>query len=346
VAALPEDRRRAALADAGYVAPQWPVPYGLSAPPAAQIAIDTELDRAGITRSDLSIGGWAAAAVVTHGSPAQRERFARPTLRGEITWCQLFSEPDAGSDLASVRTRAVRADGGWRLTGQKVWTSLARDADWAICLARTDPAAPKHRGLTYFLVDMRSPGIEIRPLREITGRAFFNEVFLDEVFVPDDCVVGECGDGWRIARSTLAGERVAMGRGSALGDEVETLLAAVGARGQAADPAVAEQVGAVVAGGLAGSLMDLRAALAELAGAGDTHQAAVRKLVGVAHRQSVAETALVLCGPDGAASDGPAGDAVYAFLLSRCLSIAGGTSQILLSVVAERALGLPREQAR
>ena len=273
-------------------------------------------------------------------------RFARPTLRGEITWCQLFSEPDAGSDLASVRTRAVRDGTGWRLSGQKVWTSLARDADWAICLARTDPAAPKHRGLTYFLVDMHSPGIEIRPLREITGRAFFNEVFLDEVFVPGDCVVGECGDGWRIARSTLASERVAMGRGSALGDEVETLIDAVGAGGQAADPAVAGQIGAVVAGGLAGSLMDLRAALAELAGAGDTHQAAVRKLVGVAHRQSVAETALVLSGADAAASDGPADDAVYAFLLSRCLSIAGGTSQILLSVVAERALGLPRGEAR
>ena len=346
VAALPEDRRRAALADAGYVAPQWPAPYGLSAPPAAQIVIDAELAQAGIARPDLSIGGWAAAAVVSHGSPAQRERFARPTLRGEITWCQLFSEPDAGSDLASVRTRAVQVDGGWRLTGQKVWTSRARDADWAICLARTDPAAPKHRGLTYFLVDMHSPGIEIRPLREITGRAFFNEVFLDEAFVPDDCVVGECGDGWRIARSTLASERVAMGRGSALGDEVETLIAAVGAGGHAAGPAVAEQVGAVVASGLAGSLMDLRAALAELAGAGDTHQAAVRKLVGVAHRQAVAETALVLSGPDGAASDGPAGDAVYAFLLSRCLSIAGGTSQILLSVVAERALGLPRDEAR
>jgi 3-oxochol-4-en-24-oyl-CoA dehydrogenase len=306
------------------------------------------------TLPDLSIGGWAAAAVVSHGTPAQRERFAGPTLRGEITWCQLFSEPDAGSDLASVRTRAERVPGegagedgpGWRLTGQKVWTSLARDADWAICLARTDPAVPKHRGLTYFLVDMHSRGIEIRPLREITGRAFFNEVFLDQVFVPDDCVVGECGDGWRIARSTLASERVAMGRGSALGEEVEALLAAVTTGGLAADPAAAGQVGTVVAGGLAGSVMDLRSALAQLAGAGDTHQAAVRKLVGVAHRQSAAETALVLSGPDGAASDGPAAEAVHAFLLSRCLSIAGGTIQILLSVVAERALGLPREEAR
>jgi len=343
IAVLPSHRQRAALADAGYVAPQWPAPYGLSASPAEQLVIDQELDRAGVSRPDLVIGGWAGPAIIRYGTPAQRERFVRPTLRGEITWCQLFSEPDAGSDLAAVRTRAVREAGGWQLTGQKVWTSLAHEADWAICLARTDPEAPKHRGLTYFLVDMHSAGIEIRPLREITGRAAFNEVFLDGVFVPGDCVVGECGDGWRIARSTLATERVAMGRGSALGDEVEQLIGAVAGAGLAGDPAVQEQVGALVASGLAGSLMDLRSAMAQLAGADEGHQAAVRKLVGVAHRQAVAETALTLCGPDGAAGDGPAADAVYGFLLSRCLSIAGGTSQILLNVVAERALGLPRE---
>jgi alkylation response protein AidB-like acyl-CoA dehydrogenase len=352
IVALPDHQQRVALADAGYAAPQWPAPYGLSASPAAQLVIDQELNRAGVPRPDLAIGGWAGLAIIGHGTPAQRERFARPTLRGEITWCQLFSEPDAGSDLASVRTRAERVKGdgevggGWRLTGQKVWTSLAHEADWAICLARTDPAAPKHRGLTYFLVDMHSDGIEIRPLREITGRAMFNEVFLDAVFVPDDCVVGNCGDGWRVARSTLAAERVAMGRGSALGDEVEGLIGAVTAGGLAADPGIREQVGALVAGGLAGSLMDLRAAMAQLGGVEDGHQAAVRKLVGVAHRQAVAEAALVLCGPDGAAGDGAAADAVHEFLLTRCLSIAGGTSQILLSVVAERALGLPREEVR
>jgi hypothetical protein len=352
VAALPPDRRRAALADAGYVAPHWPAPYGLGASPTDAFVIDEELHRAGLTRPDLVIGGWAGLAVVQHGSPAQRERFAGPTLRGEITWCQLFSEPEAGSDLASLRTRALRvkedgeAAGGWRLTGQKVWTSLAREADWAICLARTDPAAPKHRGLTYFLVDMRSNGIEIRPLREITGRAAFNEVFLDEVFVPDDCVVGECGDGWRIARSTLATERVAIGRGSALGDEVEDLIGRVRSAGLATDPRVLEQLGALVAGGLAGSLLDLRSALAQLRGTDAGQLAAVRKLLGVAHRQSVAETALTLCGPDGAAADGSTADPVHEFLLTRCLSIAGGTTQILLSVVAERVLGLPREEMR
>jgi alkylation response protein AidB-like acyl-CoA dehydrogenase len=352
VAALPEQERRAALADSGYAAPQWPAPYGLSASPAAQLVIDAELNAAGLSRPDLTIGGWAGPAIISHGTPAQRERFVMPTLRGEITWCQLFSEPGAGSDLASVRTRAERVTGdgevgeGWRLTGQKVWTSLAADADWAICLARTDPAAPKHRGLTYFLVDMRSSGIEIRPLREITGRAMFNEVFLDGVVVPDDCVVGDPGGGWRVARSTLASERVAMGRGSALGDEVEGLIEAVRAGGPAVGPGALEQVGALVAGGLAGSLMDLRAALAQLGGVEESHQAAVRKLMGVAHRQSAAETALALCGPEGAASDGAAAGAVHEFLLTRCLSIAGGTSQILMSVVAERALGLPREEAR
>ena len=360
VAALPPGLRRAALADAGYVAPQWPPPYGLGASPGEVSMIDEELDRAGLIRPDLVIGGWAGLAVVQHGSQAQQERFAGPTLRGEITWCQLFSEPGAGSDLAALQTRARRVAGdseggtGWRLAGQKVWTSLAREADWAICLARTDPAGPRHRGLTFFLVDMHSDGIEIRPLREITGRAVFNEVFLDEVFVPDDCVLGEPGDGWRIARSALATERVAMGRGSALGDEVEGLIATVRAAGLSTDPRVMEQLGALVAEGLAGSVLDLRSALAQLPGAGarrgpgaDPGQlAAVRKLLGVAHRQSVAEAALALCGPEGAAADGAGSGPVHEFLLSRCLSIAGGTTQILLSVVAERVLGLPREEMR
>jgi alkylation response protein AidB-like acyl-CoA dehydrogenase len=305
---------------------------------------------------DLGVGGWAIPAITAHGTQAQRDRFAGPTLRGEITWCQLFSEPEAGSDLASLRTRAERVPGewagdtgrpagggGWRLTGQKVWTSLARQADWAICLARTDVGAAKHRGITYFLVDMNSDGIDIRPLREITGRELFNEVFLDRVFVPDDCVVGNPGDGWRIARSTLAAERVAMGRGSALGDAVEGLIDTVRAGGLAADPGVAEQLGALVADGLAGSLMDLRSTLAQLRGAEAGAQSAVRKLVGVAHRQAVAEAALTWSGPDGAAADGATADAVNEFLHTRCLSIAGGTTQILLSAVAERVLGLPRE---
>ena len=266
------------------------------------------------------IGAWAGPAIERYGTPEQQDRFLGPTRRGEITWCQLFSEPEAGSDLAGLRTRAERADGGWRLTGQKVWTSLARQADRAIGLARTNADVPKHQGLTYFLVDMHAPGIDIRPLREITGRTMFNEVFLDDVFVPDDCVLGAPGDGWRIAMSTLATERVAIGSGQ--DEATETLLAAGGA-----DSIYAERTGLHVATGLSIAALGERGA-----------HPAIRKLIGTGHRQAVAETVLDLLGPDGAAESEASGE----FLLTRCLSIAGGTTQILLNQVAERVLGLPR----
>ena len=346
IALLPFDQQRGALTDAGYAAPAWPPPYGLSASPAACLVIDDELGRAGLARPDIVIGGWAIPAILSHGSGAQADRFAGPTLRGEITWCQLFSEPEAGSDLASLRTRADRADGGWLLTGQKVWTSLARQAGWAICLARTDASVPKHKGLTYFLVAMDSPGIDVRPLREMTGRQMFNQVFLDQVFVPDNCVVGAPGDGWRAARTTLASERVAMGAASSVGEAVEQLLGLATRCGAAADPVVRQQLGALIATGMAVSLLDLQAVIAQLRGADPGPLAAVRKLVGVSHRQAVAETALELTGPAGATADGQGSEILHEFLLTRCLSIAGGTTQILLSLIAERLLGLPREEAR
>jgi len=192
---------------------------------------------------------------------------------------------------------------------------------------------------------MRGRGIEVRPLREITGRAMFNEVFLDDVFVPDECVVGEPGQGWRVARTTLASERVAMVRGAGLGEDAEELLAAA-ADGGVADPITADQIGARLAESLALSVLDDRLARAVARGEEPGQAAAVRKLLGVAHRQAVAETALALAGVQGAAADGRAAEAVDSFLLTRCLSIAGGTSQILLSLVAERLLGLPREETR
>jgi 3-oxochol-4-en-24-oyl-CoA dehydrogenase len=352
VSATPPDHWRDGLVEIGYAAPAWPPPYGLSASPAALLIVDEELAKAGIERPDLGIGAWAIPAIAAHGTAEQLDRFAGPTLLGEITWCQLFSEPEAGSDLASLRTNAVRvkgegdAGGGWRLTGQKVWTSLASEADWAICLARSDQAAAKHKGITCFLVRMRDPGIEVRPLREITGRAMFNEVFLDNVFVPDDCVVGQPGEGWPVARTTLATERVAMVRGAGLGEDAEELLAAAAADGNVTDPIAADQIGARLAESLALSVMDDRLAAAVARGEEPGQTAAVRKLLGVAHRQALAETALALAGVQGAAADGRAAAAVDGFLLTRCLSIAGGTSQILLSLVAERVLGLPREETR
>ena len=199
-----------------------------------------------------------------------------------------------------------------------MWTSLARQADWAICLARTDPDVPKHEGLTYFLVDMHAPGIDIRPLREITGRTMFNEVFLDDVFVPDDCVLGAPGDGWRIAMSTLATERVAIGTGQ---DE------AVQAAGRRADPLC--RTGRVSPG---------QRTCRRPAGRTRRRTPRSASCSAPAHRQAVAETALELLGPDGAAE----AEASHEFLLTRCLSIAGGTTQILLTQVAERVLGLPR----
>ena len=265
-------------------------------------------------RDNTDIGAWVGPAIEKYGTQAQQDRFLAPTRDGRITWCQLFSEPEAGSDLASLRTRAERTDAGWRLTGQKVWTSLARQADWAICLARTDPDVPKHHGITYFLVDMHAPGIDIRPLREITGRTMFNEVFLDDVFVPDDRVLGAPGEGWRVAMSTLSAERVAIGTGPA------QIFPAT-------DPEYSERAGYHLACGHAVALLDERG----------THPA-IRKLLGTAHRQAVAETALEQLGPDGAAET----EASQEFLLTRCLSIAGGTTQILLTQVAERVLGLPR----
>lgn len=338
---LDAGQQREQLAEAGYLAPEWPPPHGLGAAPPLQLLIDQELERAEVARPDLVVGAWAAPTILTHGTGEQQRRFLRPTLRGDITWCQLFSEPGAGSDLASLRTRATREGGGWRLRGQKVWTSVAREADWAICLARTDPEAPRHRGITYFLVDMSSPGIEVRPLREITGDAVFNEVFLDGVLVPDNGVVGEVDDGWKVARSTLANERVAISAGSALGDETEELLARAGKLDVGAEDR--RRIGEVVARGLAVSVLGLRATLRQIRGQPGA-ESSVEKLVGVQHRQDAAQLGLDLLGPAGSVVDEDS--SAHRFLNSRCLSIAGGTTQVLRTVVAERVLGLPRENRR
>ncbi|MQY18053.1 Acyl-CoA dehydrogenase FadE34 [Nocardia sp. RB20] len=337
IAALPVEQQRDALVDTGLFAPHWPAPYGRGAGPILRTLIDEQVRNAGITVPDITIGNWAVPTLLQHGSPEQIERFVRPTLRGEVIWCQLFSEPEAGSDLAALRTTATRVEGGWQLRGQKVWTSLANVANWAICLARTDASAAKHRGISYFLVDMSSPGIEVRPLVQITGEARFSEVFLDDVFVPDECLVGQLGAGWKIARSTLSSERVAMG-GSGIGDALEALIAAAPTSGPGAE-LIADRIGELVSDAVAGLLLETRAAQRMLAGGDPGPQSSVRKLVGVRHRQAVAEFAVELTGTAGAQDT----DLVKEFLLTRCLSIAGGTEQILLTVAGERILGLPRE---
>jgi alkylation response protein AidB-like acyl-CoA dehydrogenase len=336
VAALPAERQQAALAEAGLLAPHWSRPYGREAGPAEQLLIDQEMAAAGLKRPDLVIGWWAAPTILEHGSPEQIERFVPATLRGELFWCQLFSEPGAGSDLASLRMKAIRAEGGWRLTGQKVWTSRADWAQWGVCLARTDADAPKHKGITYFLVDMKSPGIEIRPLREITGDNLFNEVFFDDVFVPDAMVVGRVNDGWRLARTTLANERVAMAHGTALGNPMEELLRTVTELDL--DPAVQDTLGELIRSAQVGSLLDQRIAQLALGGQDPGPQASARKLIGVRYRQALSELRMELSEGAGVLEN----KEVHDFLNTRCLTIAGGTEQILLTLAGERLLGLPR----
>ncbi|GGK59962.1 acyl-CoA dehydrogenase [Nocardia camponoti] len=326
--------QRDALVKAGLLMPHWPKPYGREADPLTSMQIAEALRVADIEVPELAVAGWAIPTLLKWGTPEQVERFVWPTLHGDVTWCQLFSEPGAGSDLAALRTTAERVDGGWVLRGQKVWTSLGSVADWGICLARTDQTVAKHRGISYFLVDMRAAGVNIRPLIQITGEDRFSEVFLDDVFVPDDDLVGGLGDGWKIARTTLSAERVAMG-GGGIGGALEALLAAFGPDSELRE----DRFGAFIASQVAGTLLDQRIALATVAGADAGAQASVRKLVGVRHRQDLAEYAWELTGFAGATET----PELKEFLLTRCLSIAGGTEQILLTMAAERILGLPRE---
>ncbi|MBW3662570.1 MAG: acyl-CoA dehydrogenase [Actinobacteria bacterium] len=340
---LDEDGQHRELADAGYLVAEMPEPWGRGAGAIEQLVIEAELRDAGIRRPSLAIGQWVIPTLLTYGTPEQQDRYIRPTLHGDIAWCQLFSEPGAGSDLASLQTKAVRVDGGWRLTGQKVWTSLAQQADLAICLARTNPDAPKHDGITYFIVDMQNDGVDVRPLRELTGEAMFNEVFLTDVFVPDDQVVGDVDSGWRVARNTLAHERVAMASGTTFGGSVEGLLRFLESRPERDDPRIRDELAILLGDGLSVGLLSHRTTLRQLAGADPGPGASVRKLLGVEHDQRVSEFALSLLGPDGAITDGDGGRWSRAYLLNRCLTIAGGTSEIQRNVIGERLLGLPRD---
>jgi alkylation response protein AidB-like acyl-CoA dehydrogenase len=278
-----------------------------------------------------------------------------PTLRGELVWCQLFSEPGAGSDLAGLRTRAERVDGGWRITGQKIWTSLARQAQWGICIARTDQDAPKHQGITYFLVDMASGGIEIRPLRECTGEAVFNEVFLDGVFVPDALVVGQVNQGWQVTRNTLANERVGLTTSFQLGGDLTQLVELTGELDLAGDPVVRANIGRLACDEHALRLLGLRATLKQLSGTDPGATANVRKLLAMEHGQDVTEYGYTLLGAEGAlwggrqqrggeqGTSGPRGKWTHYVLASRAMTIGGGTTQVNLNVIGERMLGLPRD---
>ncbi|MGW7110134.1 acyl-CoA dehydrogenase [Streptomyces xanthophaeus] len=331
---------RRILAPTGYAAPYLPPPYGLGAGPVEQLVVQQELAAAGVRLADLGIATWVVPSLLAYGTPEQQERHLLPTLRGDVTWCQLFSEPGAGSDLASLRTKAERTeDGGWVVNGQKVWTSSAHSADYGILLARTDPDAPKHKGLGYFLVDMRAPGIDIRPLKEITGEALFNEVYFDDVRLPADALVGAADGGWKVARNTLGNERVHMADQMTFDTGLEALLA----RSTDLEGGYRARIGALAAEAHALACIGLRTTLQQVSGLEPGAGASIRKLVQTPHQQRTAELALELLGPAGAVCEGAGERAVHGMLMSRCLTIAGGTTQVQLNVVAERILGLPRD---
>src|SRR5215470_2278440 len=351
IAAAPKAEQAGRLAAGGWVTPHLPSPWGRDASPLEQLVIAEELRAAGLRTPGLGIGAWVVPALVQYGTPEQQQRFLPATLSGATVWCQLFSEPGAGSDLASLTTRAERVkgdgeggagDGGWRLSGQKVWTSLAKHAAWAICIARTDPDAPRHDGITYFLVDMASPGISVRPLQEMTGDSLFNEVFLDDVFVPGDQVVGEVNGGWKVARTTLANERVSLSQSWTFGCGAADLLEVVRGQGEGPDAALLERTGRLVSEGHAIDLLGVRATLKRLSGTEPGATGSVRKLVGMRYAQRIAEECWALSGAEGAVYGTRWSRAV---LFTRALTIGGGTTDVQLNIIGERLLGLPRDPA-
>jgi alkylation response protein AidB-like acyl-CoA dehydrogenase len=347
VAAADAAEQRAALVETGLLQPHWPAPWGRGADPLDQLVIDEELAAAGVGRPHLAVGAWALPTIIAHGTEEQQERWVRPTLLGQMAWCQLFSEPGAGSDLAALSTKATRVEGGWFLNGQKVWTSLAQQADFGICLARSDPDAAKHAGITYFIVDMHAEGIDIRPLRELTGAAMFNEVFMTDVFVPDDAVIGQPGEGWRIGRTTLANERVSMSSGASFGNGVESLIRILAGRQEGSESpgaaAMVRELGHLLIEAQSIALLGHRATLRTLSGVDPGSGSSVRKLLGAEHEQRVQEMGMAMYGADGAVLDGKAERWEQGFLSTRCLTIAGGTSEVQRNVIAERILGQPRD---
>ncbi|WP_214408619.1 acyl-CoA dehydrogenase [Sphaerisporangium fuscum] len=348
IAKLEGKEQKRALAGKGFVMPHLPKPWGRGASPLEQVLIHQELKAARVRLPQMIIGAWVVPSIAAYGTQEQQERFLPATLSGEMIWCQLFSEPGAGSDLASLQMKAEKVEGGWKLNGQKIWTSVAHVAEWGICIARTDTSKPKHDGITYFVVDMKSPGVTVRPLTEMTGENLFNEVFFDDVFVPDDLVVGEVDEGWRVARNTLSNERVSLSSGSGgTGASVPDLLGLASRLGRELDPVERQELAGVVCEGHSINALSLRVTLKQLAGAEPGADASVRKLLSTSHAQHVSECAVGLLGAAATiAADMKLGDAGYwnrAVLATRAMTIYGGTTEVQLNIIAERMLGLPRD---
>ena len=347
------------LAEAGFAAPHWPRPWGLGADPVHQLIIDDELRRAGVRRPENPIGiGWAGPTIIHAGTHVQKQRYLLPLLAGEELWCQLFSEPGAGSDLAGLSTRAVRDGESYVVTGQKVWTSFAHVARFGILIARTDPGAPRHRGISYFICPMDTPGITVRPVIDMTGAHSFNEVFLDEVRIAAENLVGDENDGWALAKVTLANERVSLsgegalwGRGPTAADLVELVRSTGGCR----DPVLRQRLAQLFIESETIRMLRIRTVAATVTGRAPGPEASVRKALADDHGQHVMELAKDLAGASGMlagasgmlAGAGPRGSAdeiwSYGYLFAPALTIGGGTSEVQRNIIGERALGLPHD---
>jgi alkylation response protein AidB-like acyl-CoA dehydrogenase len=340
------------LAEAGYVAPHWPKPYGLDADPVHQIIIDDELRRADVRRPENMIGiGWAGPTMLHAGSEAQKDRYLLPLLAGEEVWCQLFSEPEAGSDLAGLKTRAERDGDEYVVNGQKIWTSGAHASKFGILIARTNPNVSKHKGISYFICPMDTPGIEIRPIVEMTGVHMFNEVFFTDVRIPAENLVGEENEGWALAKVTLGNERVSLSSGGALwgrGPTAGDLLDVVRSRGGVDDPVMRQELARLYIEEKVLELIRLRTVSARIRGEPPGAEASIRKVMADEHGQRIMQVARDLCGPAGMIStSGPLGAPAdmwyYGFLFSPALTIGGGTGEVQRNIIGERVLGLPHD---
>jgi alkylation response protein AidB-like acyl-CoA dehydrogenase len=341
------------LAESGYVAPHWPEPWGLGADPVHQLIIDDEFARAGVKRPSNQIGiGWAAPTIIHAGTDEQKERYVLPALAGEEIWCQLFSEPGAGSDLASLGTRAVRDGDEWVVNGQKIWTTGAHYSRFGILIARTDPVAPKHKGITYFICPMDLPGIEVRNIRNIAGADSFNEVFFTDVRIPHANVVGEVNDGWRLAKVTLGNERVSLSSSGVLWGAGPTAADIVdeARKTGVSDAVMRQRIAAIWSEHVILDIIRLRTLTARLRGGQPGPEASIRKIMADEHGQRAMEIARDLIGADAMLVGTREGEKTLrsrswysGYMFSRALTIGGGTGEVQRNILGERVLGLPAE---
>jgi 3-oxochol-4-en-24-oyl-CoA dehydrogenase len=343
IAGLGEAEQLDRLIATGYLMPHWPKPWGRAADAVEQLVIDQEFRAAGIKTPDYGITGWNILTLIQHGTPWQIEEYVEKALRKDEIWCQLFSEPSAGSDAAAIRTRAVRVDGGWQINGQKVWTSGAHYCRRGLATVRTDFDVPKHAGITTVIIDMQAPGVEVRPLRMISGGSEFNEVFFNDVFVPDRDVVGEPNTGWTVARATLGNERVSIGSGAGIGGlKAETIVPLINEHPNPFAGAKT-RAGSYLAEDHAIRLLNLRRAVRSIEGAGPGPEGNITKLKLAEHMGEYAAIAGALLGPDLALMDGQGALAAQLAMGARAMAIAGGTSEVTRNQIAERILGMPRD---